>query len=345
MTVGPRPERFTQLTRKLKRFKSPVAVLAGLALLTVSAFGQTGSSVTLAWNPSTSTQVAGYYLYYGAASGVYTNQLRPGNATQATVSGLKAGVRYYFAVTAYTTIGLESAYSGEISYAPSSPPILPAQTNIPWTDLTALRVINTATNPNIPAHSVTYQLVNRPSGVVIDTNGVITWTPTLAQSPTTNLITTIASTTDSTGSVTVSATNRFLVFVSGPYDGINLGDPTRAQADDDGDGLSNLIEYALGSDPRNQADATTGMTIRSTVASGRKYLTISFKERINASSLGLQYLPEVSSDRVNWASDSANVQVLQVQPLDSQFNWVTARDMTAFAIGQPRFIRLRVVSN
>ena len=42
---------------------------------------------------------------------------------------------------------------------------------------------------------------------------------------------------------------------SGLYDGINLTDPAQALADDDGDGFPNLVEYALGTDPRVAGDA------------------------------------------------------------------------------------------
>ena len=51
-------------------------------------------SVTLAWNPSTDPTVVGYNLYYGGASGNYTNTRSAGNATNLTVSGLVEGKTY-----------------------------------------------------------------------------------------------------------------------------------------------------------------------------------------------------------------------------------------------------------
>lgn len=74
------------------------------------------SSVTLEWDSSPDSTVAGYHLYYGVASGVYTNSIDTGTNTSVTVSGLAVGVTYYFAVTAYDIYGLESAFSNEISY-------------------------------------------------------------------------------------------------------------------------------------------------------------------------------------------------------------------------------------
>ncbi|HXR49257.1 MAG TPA: fibronectin type III domain-containing protein [Candidatus Limnocylindrales bacterium] len=73
-------------------------------------------SVTLAWNPVTNANVAGYNIYYGSASGNYTNVISVGNVTNATISGLTEGATYYFATTTLSTSGLESAYSSEISY-------------------------------------------------------------------------------------------------------------------------------------------------------------------------------------------------------------------------------------
>lgn len=74
-------------------------------------------SVTLAWPASTDPSVAGYKVYYGIASGTYTNALNVGSATTATVSNLSAGARYYFAATAYNSSGVESPYSLETNAA------------------------------------------------------------------------------------------------------------------------------------------------------------------------------------------------------------------------------------
>jgi hypothetical protein len=71
----------------------------------------------LAWNRSSDTNVAGYNVYYGGASGTYTNKISAGNTTNTTLSGLVQGTTYYFAATAYAASGLESSFSSEVSYA------------------------------------------------------------------------------------------------------------------------------------------------------------------------------------------------------------------------------------
>jgi hypothetical protein len=73
-------------------------------------------SVTLAWTPSADPNIAGCNLYYGVASGNYTNMVNPGKATSAIISGLVEGTTYFFAATSYDIFGLESDWSNEASY-------------------------------------------------------------------------------------------------------------------------------------------------------------------------------------------------------------------------------------
>ncbi|MGC3961291.1 MAG: Ig-like domain-containing protein [Verrucomicrobiota bacterium] len=88
-------------------------------------------SVTLAWDASSDVSVTGYRLYYGVATGSYTNSAAVGNVTSATLANLSDGVTYYFAVTAYDSQGTESLFSNEASYAvpaaiTNAPPTLDA---------------------------------------------------------------------------------------------------------------------------------------------------------------------------------------------------------------------------
>ena len=73
-------------------------------------------SVILAWAPSPDSNVAGYNVYYGTASGIYTRKVSAGNVASATIAGLVEGVTYFFAVTAYDTVALESVPSNEVTY-------------------------------------------------------------------------------------------------------------------------------------------------------------------------------------------------------------------------------------
>jgi hypothetical protein len=90
------------------------------AVLIIAAFAASANqrqfNVTLAWDPSPDSSVAGYRLYDGVTSGTYTNVIDVGNATSATVTNLVRGVTYFFAVRAYDTNGQESVLSDEVSY-------------------------------------------------------------------------------------------------------------------------------------------------------------------------------------------------------------------------------------
>jgi len=74
--------------------------------------------------------IAGYRLYSGQFSRVYTRETDLGMTTTSSVGGLATGVTYYFAVTAYDTNGLESGFSSEISYT------VPPANNAPLVELT-----------------------------------------------------------------------------------------------------------------------------------------------------------------------------------------------------------------
>jgi hypothetical protein len=77
---------------------------------------QAGQSVSLAWGPSVDPSVVGYNIYDGVASQTYTNKISAGNVTSVTISNLVEGTTYYFVVTAYNAVGLESPPSNEVSY-------------------------------------------------------------------------------------------------------------------------------------------------------------------------------------------------------------------------------------
>ncbi len=65
--------------------------------------------VTLGWNASTGSNVTGYKVYYGTASGNYAYYVDAGNTTSYAMTGLSAGATYYFAATAYDSSGDQSA--------------------------------------------------------------------------------------------------------------------------------------------------------------------------------------------------------------------------------------------
>ncbi|MEQ1638349.1 MAG: LamG-like jellyroll fold domain-containing protein [Methylococcales bacterium] len=120
-------------------------LLAGLSLFLFNGALYAGSA-NLAWNASTSSNVAGYTVSYSQSSGkntgIYTSSIDAGKATTTKVSGLNAGTTYYFAVKAYgSNKTTTSGYSNEISMAiPATPVATPSPTpasNILKVDFTA----------------------------------------------------------------------------------------------------------------------------------------------------------------------------------------------------------------
>lgn len=92
-------------------------VLIVFSLIFASTPEVRAADVTLAWDPNPEPSVQGYRVYYGKASGFYTNVLDVGNRTDCVIPGLDAGTTYFLACTAYSATGDESNFSGEIVYA------------------------------------------------------------------------------------------------------------------------------------------------------------------------------------------------------------------------------------
>ena len=186
-------------------------------------------SVVLTWNPSTDPNVAGYRVYYGVESRVYTNMVDAGDATSVTISNLVEGVTYYFAATAYNILDMESAYSDETSYAVplstqvNQPPTLDALGNMTLNEgagqqtvnlsgissgasneIQTLTVTATSSNPGlIPNPAVNYTSPNA--------TGTLTFTPVALASG----LATITVTVNDGGASNNIVTRTFTVTVNG----------------------------------------------------------------------------------------------------------------------------------
>jgi hypothetical protein len=99
------------------------------------------------------------------------------------------------------------------------PPLLPKiPTQIVLVPGGQLLVTNTAVNRNVPALTQSYVLTTTVTGAnqpAIDTNGVITWSPSVAQADASYLFTTVFTDYDpqAINAATLSVTNRFVVVV------------------------------------------------------------------------------------------------------------------------------------
>ena len=83
-------------------------------------------SILMHWAMNGESDLAGYRVYQGVASGVYSGYTDVGltgttGAPAATISGIGNSIPTYLAVTAYDATGNESAYSAEVSVTRAVP--------------------------------------------------------------------------------------------------------------------------------------------------------------------------------------------------------------------------------
>jgi hypothetical protein len=90
-------------------------LLAALFFLYVTPV-QSANSVIVGWPANTDPGILGYNFYFGTSSRNYSTIIDVGNVTNTVVDNLLEGQTYYFAVTAYNIMGLESLPSPETAY-------------------------------------------------------------------------------------------------------------------------------------------------------------------------------------------------------------------------------------
>ena len=109
-------------------------------------------------------------------------------------------------------------------------------------------------------------------------------------------------------------------------------------ADPDGDGFSNLLEYAGARNPR-QPDASSSPLSAAGISGA--YLTLTYDRRLDAPDL--TYSIQASDDLVGWTTPAAIEQV-SVTPLSSTVERVTVRDTSALTTGARHFLRLKITT-
>lgn len=106
---------------------------------------------------------------------------------------------------------------------------------------------------------------------------------------------------------------------------------TTKTADDDGDGYSNLLEYALGANPKSAADITQTTAIAE--AAGQKFLQVSLSRSLIRPSL--TWSLERSADMTNWTAATSAV-------ITDTASELVLRDTLPLNGNEKRFIRVRV---
>jgi peptidoglycan/xylan/chitin deacetylase (PgdA/CDA1 family) len=126
-------------------------------------------------------------------------------------------------------------------------------------------------------------------------------------------------------------------FKSSSFSAGELGDDaiSGSLADPDGDGFSNLAEYALAMNPK-----LSDIPVQSaSVAEGR----LSFTHKRSKTAADLTYIVEVSDNLKDWKSSASDTSVPLIQSDDGYTQTVLVNDLTPPSSGDPRFIRLRII--
>ena len=148
-------------------------------------------TVNLAWDPSPSTNVAGYKIYYkegsaslnfnGSGANEGSSPIDVGKTLSSSLTGLPDTETHYFAVTAYDTSGNESTPSNIVDSSPviiaiNHPPVLAAIGSKTINEGTNLSFTLSATDPD--GDSLTYSATGLPNGATFNAaTRTFTWTP------------------------------------------------------------------------------------------------------------------------------------------------------------------------
>ena len=125
-------------------------LLLAWLMLPLMATAQNTLDATIGWDPSVSTNVVGYKVYYGNSSRHYTNVTSVASATTSLrITGLNPRTAYFIAVTSVNSLGNESAYSTETYLETPAVPILAIK---PWTDVYGNRYAEVTTGLTIARH-------------------------------------------------------------------------------------------------------------------------------------------------------------------------------------------------
>lgn len=119
-----------------------IIIILSFLLMLMGATSVLAADFTLIWeSPTTNadgtplTDLAGYKVYYGTASGTYGTPINVGNVTTYKVTGLLSDKMYYFVVTAFDTSGNESGYSNQVSKMKGVAPSAPVLNSVLYTSL------------------------------------------------------------------------------------------------------------------------------------------------------------------------------------------------------------------
>ncbi len=119
-------------------------------------------------------------------------------------------------------------------------------------------------------------------------------------------------------------------------------------ADADGDGVANLVEYALGTSPVSAASAARPVPERR-IVDGSEYLTLAFARDRAATGVALAVEARSDLSSGSWTAidplQPANQVSVQVDTPSAGFDTYTIRDTQPLSAFPRRFMRLRATAS
>jgi len=197
------------------------------------------------------------------------------------------------------------------------------------------------TMPVIFSNHVSFNATNLPTGLSVDAStGIVSGTPAASGSFSSNFI-------DASASGSILYQVNFTIAAS-PYSTwkttafASLNGAAGISGDTDtpaGDGVPNLIKYALGLGPMTNGSQYLPVTGTTTI-SGTNYLTLTYTQVIAATDI--VYTVEVSNDLLTWNSGTGYTAVLSTTPNGDGTNTVVVQDLAPAGSTPHQYMRLKV---
>lgn len=151
-------------------------ILYALLLCITGASDATAGILTLQWDPSPDSSVAGYNVYVGTEPGQYSTTFNVGNELRFVFPDAQPGRQYYFAVAAYTSTNIVGPLSAEVSGRVDASLKLSNPGDV--TSIVGVPATVQLTASASAAGALTYDASGLPPGVAIDAaTGLISGKP------------------------------------------------------------------------------------------------------------------------------------------------------------------------
>jgi hypothetical protein len=279
---------------------------------------------------------------------VSSGTLPPGLAVASSLgsTGLVTGVplaRGSFAFTLAATDALNKTALINATLVITNAPLAIATAILPLAETTAPYTRALLAAKGVPPYTWSVADGNLPPGLALSAAGTLTGTPTAP-----GLFNFTIGVSDQVSS---NATRAFFIDVSGsapvsPRDVWRsehfgpdaLAETTADDADPDGDGLVNIVEYALGLDPEVASTAAERPKPQVQIIEGKKYLTLTYTKAAGAADVTvvIETTDAVGPDAV-WTAN-----IVEVTRDGDGVETITVRDTVSLDEAAARFLRLTV---